>query len=44
MCVRVSYKEKFEEKNICFASLNSLQKGVGSGISTDQEREPDPDP
>jgi hypothetical protein len=36
MCLRVSYKKKYEEKiNNFFASLKSLKKGVGSA---------DPDP
>ncbi len=37
MCLRVSYKQKYE---IFFASLKSLKKGVGSG----SELDPDPDP
>ncbi len=34
MCLWASYKEKYEEKNICFASLKSVKKGVGSGVGS----------
>ncbi len=32
MCLRVSYKKKIYKKNIFFASLKSLKKGVRSGV------------
>jgi hypothetical protein len=37
MCLWVSYRKKYE-KNIFFASLKSLKKGVRSGVGS-----PDPD-
>ncbi len=36
MCLRVSYKKKYE-KQIVFASLMSLKKGVGSGVGSGSE-------
>ncbi len=42
MCLRVSYKKKYEEKK--FASYKSLKKGVGSGSISKRYGSADPDP
>jgi hypothetical protein len=34
MCLRVSYKKKYEEEKCFFASFKSLKKGVGSGVGS----------
>jgi hypothetical protein len=34
MCLRVSYKKKYEKKINFFAFLKSLKKGVGSGVES----------
>ncbi len=54
MCLPVSYKEKCEEKNNFFSSLNSQKKGVGSragvgagvgpGTFSQRSGSADPDP
>jgi hypothetical protein len=47
MCLRVSYKKKYEKNNF-FASLKSLKKGVvsevGSGSVSQRYGSADPDP
>jgi hypothetical protein len=52
MCAQVSYKTKICKKNLFWASLKSLKKGVGSGVESGsgagsishRYRSEDPDP
>ncbi len=44
MCLRVSYKKKIYKKIICFASLKSLKKGIGSRSVSQRYGSTDPDP
>ncbi len=44
MCLWASYEKNYEKKNIFFASIKSLKKGVGSGSISQRYGSGDPDP